>query len=195
MLRRSLRRGFTVIEILVTLGILAVLGAILIPALRPRVDHAHASALMDSMSQISQGVQAYKEDVGWYPRSLIQLQSRPPTGLAPVTTICGVSLSSAHFVATWKGPYLAQRIESFGVQVGNSTISANLAYDQLEAPAGGGLGQIVVNVSNVDQSVWEVIDRSFDTQLSQNDGAIQWTEQVPGSQSGTLSYYIRIRGC
>lgn len=193
--RRAVRRGFTVIEILVTLGILAVIAAILIPALRPRVDDAHAAGIIDSMNQIRQGIHAYKEDVGWHPRSLIQLQSMPPTGLAPLTSICGNTIPAAHFTATWKGPYLAQRIESFGVQVGNSTISANLAYDPLETPIGSGLGQIVVGVSAVDRVVWEITDRTFDNQLSQSDGAVQWTETPLGSNSGTLTYHIRIRGC
>ncbi len=189
------RRAFTVIEILVTLGILAIVAAILIPALRPRVNDAHASGIIDSINQIRQGVHAYKEDVGWYPRSLIQLQSRPPTGLAPVTAICGQTLTSAHFTATWKGPYIAQRIESFGIQVGNSTISASLAYDPLAAPVGGGLGQIVVSVSSVDRAVWEITDLAFDSQLGQSDGAVQWTETPLGSNTGTMNYFIRIRGC
>ena len=196
LLTRAGSRGFTLIEILVTLGILAVLGAIIVPALRPRIDHAHASAIIESLNNIRQATYAYRDDVGWYPSTLTQLQARPAPAVAPMTSICsGIIIPGAHFTATWRGPYLTQRIELGGLQVGNSTVASNLAYDPLEAPPGSGLAQIVVSVSNVDRAVWEIVDVSYDGVLGLSDGAIRWTESSPGSQAGILSYFIRIRGC
>jgi len=179
-------RGFTLIEILVTIGIISVLAAIIIPAVRPRYDHANASGLIDTLNNIRQAIDAYREDVERYPASLIQLQSRPPAGAAPTTDICGAQVGTAWFAAKWRGPYLAQRVQAIGLKVGNSTVNSQLGYDNL----GNRLTNVLIRVSEVDRSVAEIVDQAFDAQLNHNDGTIRWTES-----NGTLTYTMSTRGC
>ncbi len=179
-------RGFTLIEILVTIGIISVLAAIIIPAVRPRYDHANASGLIDTLNNIRQAIDAYREDVERYPASLIQLQSRPPAGAAPTTDICGALVGTAWFAAKWRGPYLAQRVQTIGLKVGNSTVNPQLGYGNL----GNRLTNLIIQVSDVDRSVAEIVDQAFDAQLDHNGGTIRWTES-----NGTLTYTMGTRGC
>lgn len=188
---RRRRSGFTIIEILVTVGILAVLAAVIIPAVRPRYNHANAAGIIQTLQQLRQAIDAYREDVERYPTSILQLQSRPPAGQAPMTDICGAQVSSAWFNAKWRGPYLAQRVEAIGLQVGNSTVSAQLGYDNL----GNRLANVLIRVATVDRTVAVLVDEAFDAQMDHNDGTIRWTEQPTGSDRGTLTYTMRTRGC
>lgn len=79
--RASGRRGFTLVELLVVMGIILVLISILLPA----VNRAHLQAVRHRMTAdlaiISQALDAYRNDFGDYPRTGmgISLNSSSPT--------------------------------------------------------------------------------------------------------------------
>ncbi len=65
------RRGFTLIELLVVISIIAILLAILIPAVITAQKQAYVSATMGDMRTISTGLQAYHSDFNVYPQSTL----------------------------------------------------------------------------------------------------------------------------
>jgi general secretion pathway protein G len=93
---RPVRAGFTLLELLVTIAIIATLAAIIAPSLFGNVGTARHNAARSQVEILSLALDAYRVDNDGYPASdqgLEALRTMPATGTAP---------------ANWKGPYLRQ---------------------------------------------------------------------------------------
>lgn len=78
MTQNTVRRGFTMIELLTVIAIIAVLAAILFPVFATIREQARQSSTMSNLQSIYQGVKLYYEDEGRYPTSLfgyVQVQN------------------------------------------------------------------------------------------------------------------------
>ncbi|WP_308447416.1 type II secretion system major pseudopilin GspG [Parachitinimonas caeni] len=77
-------RGFTLIEILVVITILAILGALVVPKIMSRPDEARVAAAKQEIGSINQALKLYKLDNGRYPtseqglRALVEKPTAPP---------------------------------------------------------------------------------------------------------------------
>ena len=95
---RYVRSGFTLIELMIVVVILAVLAAAVVPRLAGRTQQARIStAKMDIFGNISVALDLYELDNGSYPSSdqgLQALMAKPSS--SPVPT-------------NWNGPYLKKR--------------------------------------------------------------------------------------
>src|SRR6266550_2689580 len=67
------RRGFTLAEVLVTLAIIAIMAAILLPALNSQISKGDAGKIASDLTNIQQAAQAFVSDVHRYPADLTQL--------------------------------------------------------------------------------------------------------------------------
>lgn len=83
--RSGTRRGFTLIEIMVVVVILAILAALIVPKIMSRPDEARVVAARQDISTIMQALRLYRLDNLRYPTSDQGLAAlvKPPT-LAPV---------------------------------------------------------------------------------------------------------------
>ena len=91
-LRKSqIRRGFTLIEILVVVVILAVLAAVVVPNVINRIGDAKASAAISDIKAFDTNIDLFKLDTGKYPPTLDDL-------------IKDVSQTSK-----WNGPYIKNK--------------------------------------------------------------------------------------
>src|SRR5438874_7628978 len=78
------RLGFTLVELLVVIGIIAVLIAVLLPALRKARDAANRTACMSNMRQIMTGAIMYSnESKGYLPFANWRSKEVPPTATYP----------------------------------------------------------------------------------------------------------------
>ena len=80
------QRGFTLIEILVVIVILAILGALVVPKIMNRPNEARVVAAKQDVQAIVQALKLYKLDNGSYPsteQGLKALVEKPTTGAIP----------------------------------------------------------------------------------------------------------------
>lgn len=89
-------------EVLVTLAIIAVMAAVLLPALNQQLAKGDTGRLASDLTNIQTAAQAFVSDVHRYPSSLSQL-----TTAVTGTDITGAAIPPA-LQAKWKGPYISR---------------------------------------------------------------------------------------
>ncbi|GAB7128105.1 type II secretion system major pseudopilin GspG [Silvimonas sp. JCM 19000] len=80
--QRAVQRGFTLIEILVVITILAILGALIVPKIMDRPNDARVVAAKQDIRSVVQALKLYKLDNGRYPtteQGLKALVEKPTT--------------------------------------------------------------------------------------------------------------------
>lgn len=122
---RGTSRGFTLIEVVVVLSVLAVLAGAMIPAVVQQVERARTRATRNEMNDLAVGLSAYYEDCGRLPSSLAGL----------VTDVDGD--------AGWDGPYMGGLGD---VATGAVTDAWGATYTYLVSPTltGGGRADVVL---------------------------------------------------
>ena len=87
---RTAQRGFTIVEIMIVIGIIGVLMAVLLPVFRAQQKRARQDAARVQMKRISANIDQYYDDVGEYPTTLKDLVVEP---------------SDEKVRENWRGPY------------------------------------------------------------------------------------------
>lgn len=93
--QRSRRRGFTLIELIVVIFILAILAALIMPRIIGRTEDAKNAKATSDISVMKQAIRLYRVDTGRYPTT--------EEGLQALRTDPGD-------VDNWRGPYLEEDI-------------------------------------------------------------------------------------
>jgi type IV pilus assembly protein PilE len=100
------RVGFTLAEVLVTIAIIAIMAAVLLPALNNQLSKGDTSRIASDLTNLQSGVQAFVSDIRQYPATTDQL----------VNTLTGSDINgvtfSASAIADWKGPYVSRDVLS-----------------------------------------------------------------------------------
>ncbi len=97
--RKRNKLGFTLVELLVVIVVLAVLAAIVLPKFMNSSARSKESALKSDMKLIRNAVSLFQADTGKYPKTLADLAETDKT---LVKTADGNTVTAAD----WHGPYL-----------------------------------------------------------------------------------------
>ena len=100
------RRGFTLAEVLVTIAIIAIMAAVLLPALNNQLSKGDTSRIASDLTNLQSGVQAFVSDIRQYPSTTDQLVSKLSGSDIKGTTF------TASAIADWKGPYVSRDVLS-----------------------------------------------------------------------------------
>jgi len=114
---KETRRGFTLIETVVTVGLLAVMASFVVPSVMRKADSADPVRVANDLNSMSAAIQGFSSDLkGVLPGDLQDLtQPILSNILCNRATPCDSTVShresySAREVLLWKGPYLSASI-------------------------------------------------------------------------------------
>lgn len=183
-------KGFTAVEILVAMAIVAVLSAIVVPEIMGRIRDSRRSALSQTLFGLTQGIAEYKKAVTRYPQKLSLLTTAPVLGVAE--DACGNLLSGTN-INNWRGPYVSRQLLATGIPMGDGNIA-----DSLERVAGPPT-YLLMRVTNVDRSIALLLESELDAPPpalpDSATGTIRF-QPAPGfADQVTLFYSLPISGC
>lgn len=198
---RKLRPGFTTVEVLVALAIVAVLSAIIVPEIVGRIRESRQSALSQTFFGLSQGIAEYRKAVTRYPYQLILLTQAPVLLDPTAKDACGNNLNASH-INNWRGPYVSRQLLSTGIAMGDAEIQ-----NQLRRITVGSSVFLLIDAGGIDTTIAVGLENEFDgTSVNPTTtGTIRYqTTALPAPSTVTtaapagmvnLSYSIPISGC
>jgi prepilin-type N-terminal cleavage/methylation domain-containing protein len=181
------RRGLSLLEVVVTLVIIAIVAASVYPTVMPRLRSGQTSAIATQLDNLRTAIANYRHAVRRHPRRLAQLTYDLVPGDLDA---CGSPLSSANR-ARWDGPYVTRVIDG-DFPAADAMIRDTVLRSPPTAGAGP-LAQLQIIVTGVENAVAVEIERQFDGNSNLGDGTILWS--ATGSGLGTLTFQIPISGC
>ena len=173
------RRGFTLVEVLVAVTMIAVLAAVMVPTVRGRLQDSYENALISEMSGMANAIAAYRQDVGKYPVSLDYLTALP----ANASDRCGASLTALER-AKWHGPYLTTSV------VPSATGFLFASKDTVIVPLASASNGLAVQVFGPDTATAVSLDLKVDGIPSAAAGTILWTPVASGANAGAHVSWI-----
>ncbi|MGQ0815660.1 MAG: prepilin-type N-terminal cleavage/methylation domain-containing protein [Gemmatimonadota bacterium] len=183
------RPGFTMVEILTVIAVLAILSAVIVTQVVPRVTESKGAAVARTLDAFRDAAIEYRADVRRYPTHLRHLTTAPVTG---TRDLCNQTIP-AQFLAAWRGPYLKAAVSSAGLPIAEATVRDSLELDPAGPYTSTSTGAMVVVTQNVDSVVAVQLESAFDGNSNLTSGTIRFT---PGAaRTGTLKFAIPVRGC
>jgi prepilin-type N-terminal cleavage/methylation domain-containing protein len=162
------RRGFSLGELLVGMAIIAVLAAVLLPAVAGQVTKSDATRTIQDLSSIRTGVEQFLSDVRRYPKKLSHLTR----GIAAQTDINGTAYP-ANLISRWKGPYVGR--DTSGALGGFVTGYGAVMLDSLvKITYQPGVDYVTVRVAGITQTDFERMDTEIDGAISATGGVLRW---------------------
>ena len=129
--RGNRRSGFTLPEVLVTVAIVAVLAAMVVPAITQQVSRADAPSFLGSVTSLQTAVSSFASDVRQLPGELSQLGApitTSDTRLAQTRDSVGAEFTSA-LVGRWRGPYEGSRTTTGIIPLGMGWVTDDDVID------------------------------------------------------------------
>jgi prepilin-type N-terminal cleavage/methylation domain-containing protein/prepilin-type processing-associated H-X9-DG protein len=129
LLRRSRPRGFTLIEMLVVIAIIAILAAILFPVYARVRDSARRIRCMSNVKQIATATIMYTADWGLYPWQGSPSQPRVPIGDGDFTALVELAHEYVRGPKIFRCPGDRTEVDEITNGILNETNSARASYD------------------------------------------------------------------
>src|SRR5262245_46941698 len=103
---RQNQKGFSLAEILVSIAILAVIAAVVVPSIGSQLKSGDEGRIQTDLTNIRAGIEQYLADVRRYPVTVGQLVRRPTTAASDTGLVGGAHTNAQ--VNRWRGPYLTK---------------------------------------------------------------------------------------
>ena len=168
---RSTRRGFTLGEVLVTVALVAVLAAVVLPAVGSQITKGDLGRVSSDLLTMRSAMEQFISDVRRYPNSVAQLTNKPGITTAfgpllaagnatcPATPPVFTILYTAQEVARWRGPYLNK--DSLAVVVTGYSQSIRTCFDVQTAPRTG-ISYETILILGIDATSAAALDAAMD---------------------------------
>ena len=190
MLTNRRRAGFTLPEVLVTVAIVAILAAVVVPTVTNQIGKGDDSNLTSNVASLRTGITAFVSDVRKFPSRLQHMLTQP---VAADDDITGGDYG-ALAVSRWRGPYQTGSLQAAGAGATDSVL-IGLAYaidslsDTSFTVAGNGyVGVTLGGVSSASAAAH--IDSLIDGGTGQNAGNLRWAGVAPAVTNNRLTLLL-----
>jgi prepilin-type N-terminal cleavage/methylation domain-containing protein len=164
----SSRRAFSLAEIIVSVTIVALLAAVVLPTVMSRLAIGNGNAIAAELTSLALGLKAFNTNVGTYPQALADISGTPSSSTSK--TYCGLTMTPTQ-VAKWRGPYVSRFIQGDYV-IDNSTIVNTMTY------TAGPPAYLQITIDNVTADVARAMEEAIDGPVVANSyttGAFTYT--------------------
>lgn len=179
--RGNRRSGFTLPEVLVTVAIVAVLAAMIVPAVTQQVSRADAPSFLGTVNGLRTAVASFAADTRKLPGELSQLSTAITTSdtyLARTRDSVGGEYSNT-YTARWRGPYESSGAAAGAMLLGYGwTAEDDLVDSNTTSPT---TGYLVVTLTKTGAEIpdAEELDEAVDGGNGADAGIIRWTPGTP----------------
>jgi len=164
---RSRARGFTLAEVLVTLALMAVLAAVLLPTVAGQIMKGDAGRVVGDLQAVRSGMEQFLADVKRYPGRYCDLSKV----IATTNTDALGSAYNANHVAKWKGPYITKDTTNASVGTGfGGTISNPFAL----VTNTNAVQYVTVVMTGISGPDFDKIDEQMDGVVGRTTGLLRW---------------------
>lgn len=187
---RARRAGFTLPEVLVTVAIVAILAAVVVPTVTNQISKGDDSNVQSNIASLRTGVTAFVSDARKFPSRIQHLLVRP---IATDDDIAGGDYG-AQAVARWRGPYQtgsllpAAATPQDSVPMGLAYLIDTFVDTAFAAPNTGYLGVLIGGVSSNAAAVH--IDSLIDGGTGRTTGNLQWALTGADPAGGRLTLLL-----
>lgn len=195
--QRRRRGGFTLPEVLVTVAIVAVLAAMVVPAVTQQISKGDAPAFLGSVNSLRTAITSFVADVRRFPGKVDDLQVKP----TPLTDFdlsadgLGAAAGSGPPQGTafstsvanrWRGPYENSGNTTGQVVMGYGWRTTNVLYDSLSYVVAA---LVKTNADSLDAVE---LDVALDGGNGPNAGLVRWKTAAVGAPPLTPANTIRL---
>lgn len=176
------RAGFTLPEVLVTVAIVAILAAVVVPAVTQQISKGDEGQFTGTIQGIQTGVTSYVADVRKFPLSLSDLTSQP----AANDSLFPVGQLNATEVNRWNGPYLQTSVDSAGtVSLGfGFSLEDHLGYN---SSTNFIYARLTPATSLADSALVAHLDSLLDNANGDTKGFLRWDGSATGLDSAWVN--------
>lgn len=174
MFRGNRRSGFTLPEVLVTVAIVAVLAAMVVPAVTQQISKGDAPSFLGSVAGLRTSIASFAADVRKLPGEISQLSTDiddadPPTeeDLGGTPGDAGTAYTEA-VAARWRGPYESSGSSTGQISLGSGWTTIDNLIDST--------GYVVASLTKTDAVITDAteLDALVDGGNGATAGLIRW---------------------
>lgn len=176
--QRSRRGGFTLPEVLVTVAIVAVLAAMVVPAVTQQISKGDAPSVLGSITSMRTAVASFVSDVRVLPGNVEHLSVDIDNTMRRLGTNCAVPngvLYTTVIANRWRGPYENSGISTGLIPVGMGWTTASCIVDSL------GYAVVTLTLASGVRADHLALDAAIDNNNGYDAGFIRWKETAVGT--------------
>jgi prepilin-type N-terminal cleavage/methylation domain-containing protein len=150
--------GFTLAEILIALALIAVLAAVLLPAVAGQISKGDTGRTMQDLDALRAGIDQFLADVHRYPKKVSQLTTKVTGSDRDVNG----TLYPAPLAAKWTGPYISKLLNDATPPVIPTGFGAGIQDSLVKITNTNGVDYVAVRIYPLDSAAFAKLDLEID---------------------------------